>query len=189
MLSALLWYNGVMIAEWIKEWAIPLSAGITLLLALAAFWAIWQNYQFHKRERNERLLNEIIEWVTELPKFLITMKFEFIQADNEEKLRLYLFARFAQDLNNLNAFIGRYVYILNISSSFDSKLQLAVQKLIEDILSYRDFFNKWFKILENNSFDPKREDFDKAVEVENTINTSALDVIQEATKIKTRDIS
>lgn len=29
-----------MIADWIKEWAIPLSAGATFLLAIAAFWNI-----------------------------------------------------------------------------------------------------------------------------------------------------
>ncbi|MFC1860471.1 hypothetical protein ACFLYC_02730 [Chloroflexota bacterium] len=30
-------------ADWLKEWAVPLSAGVTLLLAIAAFWAINDN--------------------------------------------------------------------------------------------------------------------------------------------------
>jgi len=170
------------VGDWITLAAVIVALGIGVA-------SILHTRSMQKKERKERLLNEIIEWATEFPKFFFTMKFEYIQnAKSEEKLRLYLFARFAQDLNILNALIGRDVYILNISSSFGINLRLTVQRLIEDLLSYREYFNKWFKILENNSFDPKREDFDKAVEFENRINTSALDVIQEATKLKTEGI-
>ena len=56
-------------ADWIKEWAIPLSAGVTLLLAIAAFWAIWQNYSFRKedREREHRVRSseELYKWAEE----------------------------------------------------------------------------------------------------------------------------
>ena len=45
---------------------LAVSAGATFLLALAAFWVIWQNYNFRKREQRQRLLNEIIEWATEI---------------------------------------------------------------------------------------------------------------------------
>ena len=51
---------------WLKEWALFISAGVTLLLAIAAFWAIWQNHLIQKRERKERLLNEIIEWAVDI---------------------------------------------------------------------------------------------------------------------------
>ena len=44
---------------------LAISAGATFMLALAAFWAIWQNHKLQKRERREKLLNEIIEWATE----------------------------------------------------------------------------------------------------------------------------
>lgn len=43
-----------------------LLAGATLLLAIAAFGSIWQNYLLQKRDRKERLLKEIIEWATEI---------------------------------------------------------------------------------------------------------------------------
>ena len=49
-----------------REIAIALTPWATLLLALAAFWAIRQNYSLHKRERKERLLNEIIEWALDI---------------------------------------------------------------------------------------------------------------------------
>ncbi len=49
----------------IDTW-LAISAGATFLLALAAFWAIWQNYQSQKRERKERLLDKIVDWVTDI---------------------------------------------------------------------------------------------------------------------------
>ena len=63
-----------MILEWIKEWALPLSAGATLVLAIAAFLAIWQNRSLQIRERRERLLNEIIEWAKEAAKAAISRR-------------------------------------------------------------------------------------------------------------------
>jgi len=45
---------------------LAVSAGATFLLALAAFWAIWQTRSIQRRERRDRLLNEIIEWATEI---------------------------------------------------------------------------------------------------------------------------
>ena len=45
---------------------LAISAGVTFLLALAAFLAIWQNRGIQKRNRRERLLKEIIEWATKI---------------------------------------------------------------------------------------------------------------------------
>lgn len=62
-----MWYNKSMIADWIKEWAIVISGCATFLLALAAFWAIWQNYSFRKKDRKrlikERALTIVRNWV------------------------------------------------------------------------------------------------------------------------------
>ena len=38
----------------------------TFILAIAAFWAIWQNRGIQKRNRRERLLKEIIDWVIDM---------------------------------------------------------------------------------------------------------------------------
>ena len=42
-----LYYNSGIVADWIKEWAIPLSAGATFLLAIAAFWTFLQSHKFN----------------------------------------------------------------------------------------------------------------------------------------------
>ncbi|MBA7694025.1 hypothetical protein ES703_102625 [subsurface metagenome] len=56
-------------ADWLKEWALAISAGVTLLLAIAAFWTIWQSYRFRKkdrrRERSARAVDELCRWVDE----------------------------------------------------------------------------------------------------------------------------
>ena len=38
-------------------------AFFTLVLALATFGVIWQNYRFKEKDKKEKLLNEILEWI------------------------------------------------------------------------------------------------------------------------------
>lgn len=52
--------------EWLKEWAVPLSAGATFILAIAAFWAIRQTHRIRKSEKRERLLDELVEWASKI---------------------------------------------------------------------------------------------------------------------------
>jgi len=59
-----LWYNVGMETETL----LAFSAGATFLLALAAFWAIWQTRGVQIKNRKERLLKEIIEWVIDIQK-------------------------------------------------------------------------------------------------------------------------
>ena len=51
------------------ETLLAISAGVTFLLALAAFWAIWQNYTFRKVDRKRELIvrasNELCRWTDE----------------------------------------------------------------------------------------------------------------------------
>ena len=55
-------------------WFLAASAGAMLLLAIAAFWAIWQNYSFRKedrkRERRVRSADELCGWVEEARRLL-----------------------------------------------------------------------------------------------------------------------
>jgi len=48
---------------------LAVSALATLILAIAAFWAIRQNYNFRRQEKKERLLTEIIEWATDVRRY------------------------------------------------------------------------------------------------------------------------
>jgi len=60
-------YNTAM--SWDTNTWLAVSAGATFLLAIAAFWAIWQNYRFRKQDRElnikSQALDEICDWVNE----------------------------------------------------------------------------------------------------------------------------
>lgn len=60
-------------ADWIyqflDDWSVPLSASVMLLLATAAFFSILDNRHARAIDRMERLLNEIIEWATDVTKY------------------------------------------------------------------------------------------------------------------------
>ena len=58
--------------NWINLIAAILVGGGTLFLGIMAWRAIRQTRTMQKAEKRERLLNEIIEWATELSKFNIT---------------------------------------------------------------------------------------------------------------------
>ena len=97
----------------------------------------------------------------------------------------------AQSKRILKGLLGRNVYINNISLSFNVDLLASVHNLIKDLITYINFLDEWYEraakdISSNEGI--KDEDFDKANEFENSINLSAVEVIEEATKIKTRDI-
>jgi hypothetical protein len=71
-----LWYNGGM--EWLKDWAQVIGAGITLLAVLVALGigiaSIKHTQSMQRKERRERLLNEIIEWALEIQTNALTIE-------------------------------------------------------------------------------------------------------------------
>ena len=56
------------IFDFFDDWAMTLSATVMLLLAGAAVWAIMDNRHARIVDRKERLLNEIIQWATDVRK-------------------------------------------------------------------------------------------------------------------------
>lgn len=57
--AAFVWAVVILVDD--GEWD-ALSSTTTILLAIAAFWVIWQNDEFRKRDRSEKLYNEIQDW-------------------------------------------------------------------------------------------------------------------------------
>ena len=49
---------------------LAISAGATFLLALAAFWAIWQNYSFRKKDRELDLANQKLDEI----RYILTLE-------------------------------------------------------------------------------------------------------------------
>lgn len=164
--------------EWLKDWAVPLSAGAMFLLALAAFWAIRQNYSLNKRARRERLLNEIIAWATNILESEIEVPSAPLQAGLTDQNVL-------TDLMRLDLLLkyrkvdARSEYSVHIASNFEGALRSAVNGTADNL-------NALMELLRERLETTTEEDIRELREI---LELSALAVIEEAAKLKARDIS
>jgi hypothetical protein len=78
------------IGLWLKDWATPLSALATLAAVIVALglgvWSIIQTQRLQKKERKERLLNEIIEWVTDIQKVSLEIDIPVTSVSLDKKI-------------------------------------------------------------------------------------------------------
>ena len=166
------------------DWSLPLAIA-TGSLAGAAFWSIWQNYSLHKRERKERLLNEIIEWAINITKCGTEKEFKEVTGIRDEDMSdRFIDAFFSEVRFNFQATRGKSEYISNITSNFGRDLQDAVKELIEAVEVHIDLLDK-IEVDAPGGFVSAIEEAGK----HNTpLGESARKVIEKAANIKTRDI-
>jgi len=153
-------------------WFFAASAGATLLLAIAAFWAIWQNHQLQIRERRERLLNEIIEWAMDVavPQFSIGTESLLSNVTENDKLVFHQLSQ-ASHTHKLRV---RGNYYRKIAPIFTKDLGIAIEKVITELEKHANL------IATASSYDIGKHQFE--------LEQAANKVIEEATKIKTKDI-
>lgn len=173
---------------------LAISAGATFLLALAAFWAIWQNYSFRKKEHKQRLLNEIIEWAEMVAHWRSEGKNifkEMVGITETKQLQLLTYAHILEVKENFVGMRGRNHYISKITEKFDKVLQDAVEELIDNLEAYIELLDEWqeakayeiaHNLVEEEEYTTKADEH--ALQLEKSINK----VIEEAVKIKTKDI-
>jgi hypothetical protein len=135
------WYQCVtyQIFEYLNEWALVLSASATFILAGAAFLTIHNSNEREKRrreeeltreerDRKERLLNEIIEWVIDISKGDFDRDMDSLittieAARQEAQVNLDEYKQFSAQI------IGKNNYIVKIASDIDSDLTDSVKQL------------------------------------------------------------
>jgi len=157
------------------EFATGILAIATIILALAAFWAIRQNYYLHKRERRERLLNEIIEWATNILESEIEVPAAPLQTGLADTKVLMQFVHFDL-LVKYRKVDARSGYSMHISSYFEETLRSAVN----------DAANKLNVIIEQLTEHPSTTTEQEIRELRESLEPAALAVIEEAAKIKIR---
>jgi len=175
------------ITGWITLAAVLVALGIGVS-------SLIQTNKLKKAEKRERLLNEIIEWAVDVTKWRPKEIFkEMMNVSDTLKLQRLLYSHIIQIMENFIETRGRNKYISDIAIKFDKNLGEAVDNLIDVLESKIELLDEWKSIIANAT--TKGEDandeqyFQKAEEHENLIEKLALKVIEEATKIKTRDIS
>lgn len=183
-----MWYNGDMeISDWINLIAAILVGGGTLALAIMAYKAIQQTRAVQKAEKRERLLNEIIEWAEDIrksssgsiaPNEIIYDDGSMATASQMDFLRL---RKTYQDINTKGTYVKAIAKVcrgnlLSVTESVICKLDEII-KILEDCLTT------------SNTALSREEKHKKVEACKRSLDSYAEDLIKEATKIKTRDIS
>ncbi len=182
-------------SDWITLGAAILVGGGTLFLGIMAWRAIRQTGNIQKRERRERLLNEIIEWAIDVTNWRSESKKIFKEMAGITDIKQQEVLTHAHIVEVKEGFVGmggRNQYISNITDKFTKVLQEDVEKLITDLEAYIEFLDDWQRVKADeiaHNLDAEYEYYTKADELALQIDESANKVIEEATKIKTRDIS
>ena len=182
---------------------LAVSALATLILALGAFLAIWLNHNLQKRERRDRLLNEIIEWAIDVAAYEL----------KHESVNTWSFVEFKEFINavvnsnveymrHLRKALVRCQYIGAVALRLDETLSQCVKSLVENIeehTSYlvitRDDKPSLYEQVENKVY-PDKQQFQKwqeackKVEQHKTqLSESAYKVVEQATILKTKEIT
>jgi len=176
-----------------------LVAAVALGLGVSSFI---QTKNFQKKERRERLLNEIIDWAIDITNLRCGSKKIFKEiADIKDikQLEIFIQAHIAETGEICLGMSGRNQYVSSITREFKKDLQQAVIKLTEELKLYIELLSEWWKfkgdaikqdLVKSEEYIKKDGEYaTKADEYMLQVDKSANGVIEEATKIKTRDIS
>lgn len=175
------------ITGWITLAAVIVALGIGVA-------SILHTQSLQKKERRERLLNEIIEWAIDVSNCSISISgSEAIKAEEDPHGKVEQILTHAQLTEwgiRLQSMMTRGKYISASAKIFCDDVKTAIKKLNEDldqfIKSLHSCADIKYKGLSSTVY---RKQLDKSLELRDIMDNSALKVIEEATKIKTRDIS
>jgi len=204
-----LWYNENM-AVWLKEWALVISAGITFLAVIVALGigisSLIQTKRLQQSERRERLLNEIIEWALDVAKcgstvniqspqpfYSVLVEKDFLKLSREEKEillkglkkddeRIWR-SRHMELIFKYQVADARGEYILEISNLQYFNISAKVSEVKGNLKNTLEIYWNYLKDITDESI------MDKVTEWEHKLQESAVSLIKEATKIKTKDIT
>ena len=163
----------------IGDWVTLLAVIVALGIGVAS---ILHTQSLQKKERRERLLNEIIEWAVDVRKSssesIDPSKIEFdaqpTQIASQQGFR-HLRWRY-QSLNTKSAYMKEA-----ISKAFGCNLLSAVEKVIQKL-------DKAIEILEGCITSKAKENSAKIEAYKKSLDCCAEELIIEAAKIKTKDI-
>jgi len=160
------------IGDWITLAAVLVALGIGVA-------SIWHTRSMQKKERRERLLNEIIEWAADAGKPKYALNVASLSSSTVSEKDQQLFYRVGQ-ASYIDALIVRSEYISKIASTFTQNLGTAVENLKNDLENHSQLIQDWIQ----DKVDAADIGKDEAV-----LGKSANEVLRKAAKIKTRGIS
>jgi hypothetical protein len=158
------------VGDWITLAAVIVALGIGVA-------SILHTQSLQKRERKERLLNEIIEWAVDVLECEPEVSTDSLQAGVTDQSVVVAFIRVDLFLKYRKV-DARSEYVRRIALNFEKGLQSAVKKATGELDTTVEFLRAHLDIATTQEVRDYRE----------SLELSALAVIKEATNIKARDI-
>ena len=162
---------------------------VTALLALFTWLSIRSGEEREERNREERLLKEIIEWAQDIAGCNMTVNPESVtQIAGSQGEREYHHAVLCDFANRLQAIRGKSLYAKSITSSEAFKqyenLNISVADLIKKLEAYIKSILGCTDILyRNGKSSDLRKEIDKSGNLRVELETSAYKVIEEVTAL------
>lgn len=150
-----------------------------------------QTKNIQKTERKQRLLNEIIDWAIDVTKVELLMEIADVTGiKDNRRARLYMYTTVDKLRFSFRQAITRGLYISGIVSILGVDLQLAVEKLIKGLEVHIALINEYMDTTMPSavSLDETKSAAGKVEHNKQLLDESAEKVLEEAVKIKTKDI-
>ena len=170
-------------SDWITLGAAILVGGGTLFLGIMAWRNIRQTRSIQKAEKRERLLNEIIEWVTDLNKCAWESEYTISTGVSSGE---YKILREANIFSRFRAADSKSEYIRNIALIFGEDLHSnaeQVKKQLDKLLAL-----KW-KSLKSEKDEEKQKLSEQIQHSEEKLYRVVEGLSRADAQIKTKDIS
>jgi len=173
--------------DWITLAAVIVALGIGVA-------SILHTQSLQKKERKERLLNEIIEWAVDVTKGELLMEFADVRGiKGIQWSRLYLYTTVDKLHFSFRQARTRGLYISGTVSILGADLQQAVGELIRNLEVHIQALRKCMDVIDSpaceTTLDGAMSAARKTTDTKKLLDESATKVLDEAAKIKTRDIS
>jgi len=168
--------------NWINLVAAILVGGGTLFLGIMAWKSIRQTRNIQKSEKRQRLLNEIIEWAVDILTFSPMPKqtiFELKLKKEEPKVEDVIMLWKVSLQEHLLPIISKGAYINRISKTFGKAMWSATNKVSFYLGNTIEYINK---------LEGTYSSLEALKKPNEELHNAAVQIIEEATKIKTRDI-
>jgi len=164
------------------DWS-PLAIA-TVVLACVAVWSILQTRGLQRSEKRQRLLNEVIEWAIDIRQCgIVSASSEatrLARLDSSLSLEAGETVKIASLRYEFEVLKARSEYIRRIALATPQDLHSAVREAIEALERHITVISQWFT----------GEVKSDAIGIDRVnLNKSANDVIEEAVKLKTKDIA
>ncbi|MBA7486912.1 hypothetical protein ES707_22474 [subsurface metagenome] len=170
-----MWYNsGMGITDWLMLAAVIVALGLGVT-------SILHTQSLQKRERREKLLNEIIEWATDVASCGIEPTSPEVEEVTDAEALTFL-SNQVKKLGTLQLLRARSEKIKEISLNIGSAMTNTVDEVTRNLKNQ-------LSSLYGFKHDPGPLIIREVVQNNALLYSSAVKLIQEATRFKTKDIS